>query len=98
MDITTIQNQFRGIGEVKGFEFIKIASVHGAYCYEVISNEGNIHYEVFKVKTVPVCIDFEKRIYSQTEFKEIYPKSKDFGVWAWTYSSKEKALAKLVTL
>jgi len=98
MDITTIENQFRGSGEVKGFEFIKIASVHGGYCYEVVTSEGNIHYEVFRAKNVPLCVDFENRIYSETEFKEIYPKSKDFGVWAWTYSSKEKALAKLATL
>jgi hypothetical protein len=98
MEITTLENEFIGGGEVKGFKFTKIASVHGGYCYEVVTNEGNIHYEVFRAKNVRLCVDFEKRIYSQTEFKEIYPKSKDFGVWAWILYNKERALAKLATL
>jgi hypothetical protein len=31
-----------------------------------------------------MCIDYENNLYSETEFKEIYPNSKDFGIWAWT--------------
>jgi len=51
-------------------------------------------FEVFNTTYVPICIDFEKRIYSETDVKEVYPKSKDFGVWAWTYNNKEEAIKK----
>lgn len=48
-------------------------------------------YEVFKRKLTPVCVDFEKRIFSETEFKEQYPKSTNFGVWAFAPKTIERA-------
>jgi hypothetical protein len=87
-----IEKEFIGIGEVSGFKFTRIGRTDAAYCYEVAQEGVNTHYEVFRRKNTPVCIDFEKRIYSETEFKETYPKSNAFGVWAWTCSDVNKAL------
>lgn len=87
-----LQKEFKGKGEVKGYIFKMLNSSPYAYIYEVSSENGtNCHYEIFKRKNVPICIDFSKRIYSETETKEIYPKSKDFGVWAWTKSDLTEA-------
>lgn len=38
------------------------------------------------------------RIFSETEFKDKYPKSKDFGVWAWTFKSYTDAYSKFIEL
>ncbi len=95
--IKKLENEFIGIGEVKGFKFKKIESLQHSYLYEV-SNGDKIHYETFKRVNSPVCIDFDKRIYSETEFKETYPKASQFGITAWTYSDLESAISKLVDI
>jgi len=96
--VTKLPDSFIGTGECKNFKFAKIASIDNVYCYEVNTPEGSTHYEVFKVKTVPICIDFENRIYSTTDYKEIYPKSKSFGVGAYSLYSQKSALSKLQKL
>ena len=88
-----LQDTFIGSGEVKGFLFKKIFENEHAYIYSV-EFENNNHFEVFEKRTVPLCIDFEKRIYSTTNFKEAYPKANDFGIWAWTFKYYENALIK----
>jgi hypothetical protein len=90
--------KFIGTGDVKGFKFSQIHYTELAYVYKVDDGDGNVCFEVFKRKTAPICIDFEKRIYSETERKEYYPKSKDFGVWAWTYKLWAKAAKKMVEI
>lgn len=90
--------QFEGKGEVRGFKFERINFSDHAFMYKRIDNEGNIAYEVFKRKLTPVCIDFENRSYSDTEFKEIYPKAKSFGVWAWCFNNAEKATRKFQSI
>ena len=93
-----LEESFTGIGEVKGFEFTKIAETDNGYVYLVKSSEKSEHYEVFKRKKAPVCIDFEKRIFSETDFKEIYPKAKDFGKSAWSFNNLNKAIERLKSL
>lgn len=96
--IKELEDEFIGISEVNGFKFKKLASTDKGFLYEVMPDDISRHYEVFERKITPICIDFEKRIYSETEFKVKYPKASDFGVWAWAYNSPELALAKLETL
>ena len=98
MEIKELPDNFIGVGEVSGLNFNKIASVDNGFLYEVGVDDMITHFEVFERKLTPICIDFEKRIYSETEFKVKYPKASDFGVWAWAYNSPELALAKLETL
>ena len=89
-----IENEFIGTGEVKDFKFTRIAFSKYADLYEVNRGGTQVHFEVFKRKFAPVCINFENRIYSETEFKQVFPKSKDFGVWAWCITDKKRAIQK----
>ena len=88
---------FIGVGEVKGMNFELIKASEIGYIFKVENNKST-HYEVFKRKLSPVCIDFEKRIYSETDFKVSYPKSNDFGIWAWTLQSIKQAEEKIKTI
>ena len=96
--IKELEDEFIGISEVSGFKFKKLASTDKGFLYEVMSDDTSRHYEVFERKITPICIDFENKIYSETEFKVRYPKAEDFGKWAWTYTNKDLALTKLETL
>ena len=97
MNIKELDNEFTGTGEVKGFKFKKIESNEMGYLFEVIGN-GCKHFEVIKRIVSAKCIDFEKRIYSETDFIESYPKANRFGIDGWTFYTKEKALKKLMSL
>lgn len=90
-NIERIPDKFTGTGEVKGFEFNRIKSEQDVAIFSV--NKGQYH-EVVRLKVVPKCIDFENRIYSDTEFKETYPKANRFGVDGFTIKSYAKALDK----
>lgn len=92
--ITKLENRIEGKGEVKGFVFTKEFENDNGYVYKVDTGNGN-HFEAFYRKETPICIDFENRIYSETDKKEVYPKSKDFGVWAWSVGSLEKGIERL---
>ena len=98
MEIKELPDNFIGVGEVSGLNFNKIASVDNGFLYEVGVDNIITHFEVFERKLTPICIDFEKKIYSETEFKVRYPKAEDFGKWAWTYTNKDLVLNKLETL
>jgi len=82
---------FDGTGEVAGSSF-RLAKRTNTYLIYKVYNLGSTYYEVFKIKCSPVCLDFQNRIYSETEQKEVYPKSKQFGITAWTTSTKQRAI------
>jgi len=92
--IELLENQFMGIGDVKGFSFRKLAETAKRYLYEV-KKYGSIHFEVIDRIKVPLCLDFANRIYSETDFKETYPKSSLFGTHGWNYHTQESAIKKL---
>lgn len=94
--IHEIPNEFIGTGEVKGFRFKKLDSNNDKLAYEVRCGGGAVHYEVFERKLTPLCVDFKNRTYSDNEFKVKYPKAKDFGVWAKSFHSKERAIKYLI--
>lgn len=83
-----------GSGEVSGSIFTRVYENEKGYIYRV-DGYLNSHFEVFFKKTTAICIDFNKRIFSDTEKKEIYPKSNDFGIWAWSVNNIEKGIEKL---
>ena len=96
--IKELEDEFIGVGDTSKFKFKKLASTDKGFLYEVMPDDTSRHYEVFERKLTPICIDFEAKIFSETDFKVKYPKSNDFGIWAWTYSSPELALNKLNNL
>jgi hypothetical protein len=91
--IEELPELFIGTGEVKGFKFSQVKKHESVYIYQV-DVEGKFHFEVFERKLSQKCIDFKNRVYSETESKEIYPKAKNFGIWAWTYPTYQQALGK----
>lgn len=93
--IHKLEDSFTGIGEVKGFKFTKVAETDIGYVYCVRTSDKSNHYEVFKKRKIPICIDFENKIYSKTEFKDVYPNSKQFGISAWSVKNYETALERL---
>jgi hypothetical protein len=92
--IKQLEKIFIGGRDVKWFKFTQIDFGTDAFLYEIDKGGGNLHWEVFERKLTPICIDFEKHIYSEVDFKEIYPKSEDFGIWAFCYTNKAKAINK----
>ena len=78
-----LQEEFIGKGEVKGFKFTQIKKTEYAYLYQVEDYSTNrMRYEVFK-----------RRINKRYECVS-YPKSKSFGLWAWSIFNYQKALQK----
>lgn len=90
--INKLPDKFIGTGEVNGFNFTKIKSSDTGFLYQISTDDNYTHYEIFERKLSPICLDFENRIYSNTEFKEVYPKTKDFGDWAWTTKDFDRAI------
>lgn len=83
MKVEELPEQFEGVGEVKGHTFALHHRTEHGMIY-VVETMDRFYYEIFEIKKSPVCLDFKKRIYSETDFKETYPKANSFGVWAWT--------------
>lgn len=73
---------FSGRGEVKGFLFRQITKSDAGYLYEVSTPYGINHFEVFK-KT-------ENKRYGCLS----YPRSKRFGIIAWTHRIVEEAIKR----
>lgn len=94
MNVQLLDKVFIGTGEVKGFVFNQLVSTPNLYLYEV-KNGKEKHFEVIKRKQVPICIDFDKKIYSETDFKESYPKANQFGILGWSFYSFNQALKKI---
>ena len=78
-----LNDEFKGIGQVKGYYFQKIKKSPYSYLYEVKNTiTGVIHYEVFKRK-------------ENTRFNCVsYPTDKAFGIWAWTCMNLDRAIEK----
>lgn len=91
--IHAIEKSFVGKGEIKGMKFSLLNEIGDYFLWAVVDN-NQTHYEVWKKKVTPVCVDFENRVYSDTEYKFVKPKSKDFGVWAWSFYNLEQLYKK----
>ncbi len=85
-----LKEQFIGIGEVKGFDFFQLNRTANAAIYKV----ENSYYEVFIIKTQK---QQKKQINDSAiifKSKEIYPRSNQFGITAWTYINYDLAYCK----
>ena len=76
-----LQDNFTGIGEVKGFLFTQFKQSDKAYIYKVDTGDS-IYYEVFKKKA------------KTNSTRHCYPTSKAFGLWGWTYKTLDKVINK----
>lgn len=75
----TLLKEFDGGGEAKGYRYRQIRVGDHAFLYEVLRGGVVRHYEAFRRK----ISDAHPKSKTQ-EPMEMYPKSKAFGVWAWT--------------
>lgn len=89
--VTKLADTIEGRGETKGYTYTKVFENDKGYVYKA----GENHFEAFYKRESKVCIDFDKKIFSETDTKEIYPKSNAFGVWAWTVRSLDNGIEKL---
>lgn len=96
INVTKLEDKITGTGEVKGFIFKKMLELDNVYIYKKLDDETDkfCDYEVFAKKITPIYIDFDNKIFSETEFKEMYPKSSQFGLSAFSYKTYEEALSK----
>jgi len=94
-----LKETFKGRGELRGFNFKQLCKSDTAYIYEVQHKSGGqCHYEVFKRKESKAntrTIGTKKITYPDMV---LYPTSRAFGLWAWCYNSKDKALHKFNSL
>jgi hypothetical protein len=74
--------EFSGRGEVKSYSYKQIKRSNLCYIYEVLAENGQTWYEVFKAKINPLYGNIS------------YPSSKQFGLSAWSARNLEKALMR----
>jgi hypothetical protein len=81
-----LEIEFDGRGEVKNFHFTQLKRSDKAYLYKVEVPDADPHYEVFlrKENSRYGCI--------------VYPSSKGFGRYAWTYRDYGGAVEKFNSL
>ncbi len=89
--------QFTGTGEVKGMKFSSV-HLHPRVSLFKVSNGKTEHFEVFLRVYARKLENFAERRYSETEYKEVYPKAKEFGVRAWSFRSYDKAVERYKSL
>ena len=89
--IKELKTEFDGIGEVKGYFFKQILRNKKSYLYEVVNKETDAkHYEVFRKKLHNI---FDPKTKKKLSGQVVtYPKSKAFGVSAWTSRDFIKAV------
>jgi hypothetical protein len=87
-NMKNLESIFEGKGEVSGNTFQKIKESENAFLYEVLHKEtGTKWYEVFQRKIQKAGETMMAGVKVNFEEKERYPKTNDFGVWAWCYKS-----------
>ena len=81
--VIDLKKSFVGKGEVKGFRFTQIKKNQYAFLYQVDNIDSKkVRYEVFKRKV-------------NKQFGNVsYPRSKSFGLWAWSIFDYQKAIDK----
>ena len=98
MNIEPLKQNFVGTGEVKGFIFDLIKETDLGFIYKVTTSSNKPHYEIMKKVLVAKCLDFKKRLFSETDFRYTLPRSYNFGSWCWTAITMDRAIEILNSL
>ena len=77
-----------------GYDYQMVARTSRAAIYQQTLEGLHVAYEVFEIK-IQRERWFDGRLFPR---KERFPGNEDFGKWAWTYPTLERALAKYSTL
>ncbi len=86
--------------EKNGYHYTLVTRSAKAAIYKMVNvkepEDKSVHYEVFKVCIAPAVTLISKTsgkayVYPPTER---FPGNNDFGIYAWTYNTKEYAMQK----
>jgi hypothetical protein len=86
-----LETEFQGKGQMSNFHFRQIEKTQFGYIYELTTEFGKPHYEVFErreQKEMDTEIQGQKVHY---DFKIVYPSNNAFGDWAFACKQLEKA-------
>jgi hypothetical protein len=94
-----LDKEFRGTGVMKGVKFKQVMKNDRAFLYELSDRDEEsgktwTWYEVFKRKVSNESDGIIGGVKVHFNAREIYPKSNNFGVWAWCISDYERAIEK----
>jgi hypothetical protein len=87
-----LEKEFIGTGEVAGSMFTQLCASPYAYVYEITALNSKPHYEVFKRKECQESETVVRGIKVQFTAKVLYPRSNDFGEWAWSPRTLSEAM------
>jgi hypothetical protein len=93
-----LDTQFKGRASQKGWMFKQLVRSSRFAIYEKTS-ESTVTYEVIeiRVKKATSAIFPDGRMVDYPE-QELYPRDEDFGLYGWTYGSKDTAETKFLLL
>lgn len=91
-EVRKLEDEIRGTGDMKHTVFTKIFEGKRCYMYKAMG------YEVFLKRTVQCCDWIDDKPIPNGQYKERYPKSEDFGKWAWCYKNYDNALKQFERL
>lgn len=99
MEIDKLPDFLIGGGESSNYTYTQEAESQYGYIYKAQHKhiEEVYHFEVFEKKITPVCLNFQEKIYSEEKFRERYPRSINFGSWAYSCPNMERAVEILKT-
>jgi hypothetical protein len=93
-----LEKEFTGTGDVKNVNFKQALESEKGYMYIRMDLEGQIYYEVFEKNASKYSERYIGTKLVKYDEKIKYPKSIDFGKWAWCFNDYKKALDKFNTL
>jgi hypothetical protein len=93
-----LEKEFDGSGDCVGFKMTQLLKTDKAYLYDTTDEFGVVSYEVFERRESKDATFVRDGIEIIAEAKVKYPKSHEFGLWAFCFRDLEKAKAKLVEL
>ena len=88
--------RFNGRGATKGFEYLVVQESEAGFLIQVSQPIGKDFYEVWRRKYT-TKFDWETK--QKTAEKVLHkPPLEAFGIWAWCYTSEERAAVKWASL
>lgn len=90
-----LDTEIDGKGDLAGYRLLLVAKTDLGFVYKTTDEFGIVSYEVFErkeQKAQDIIMGGEKVHY---DAKVVYPKTSDFGHWAWCFHKEEDALKRL---
>ena len=93
-----LAKEIDGKGDMVGYKLVQLLKTDKAYLYETSDEFGVVSYEVFERRESKDATFIRDGIEIISEAKVRYPKTQDFGVWAFCFRDLEQAKEKFIEL